>query len=126
MSALRVAVVGLGWVGTHRHLPWLKRRSDVDVVGVIDHTPARVERAKSLFRMTEGAVAEGPHAVHWLDRVDAVTIDNVATRRKTQDVLEQESMWTREQSTEGRCGNRTLSGEPRHRLCQAGWTEQTI
>jgi len=74
MSALRVAVVGLGWVGTHRHLPWLKRRSDVDVVGVIDHTPARVERAKSLFRITEGAVAEGPHAVHWLDRVDAVTI----------------------------------------------------
>ena len=74
MSALRVAVVGLGWVGTHRHLPWLKRRSDVDVVGVIDHTPARVERAKSLFRISEGAVAEGPHAVHWLDRVDAVTI----------------------------------------------------
>lgn len=74
MGALRVAVVGLGWVGTHRHLPWLRRRSDVEVVGVIDHTPARVERAKSLFRIGEGAVAEGPGMVSWLDRVDAVTI----------------------------------------------------
>lgn len=74
MGALRVAVVGLGWVGTHRHLPWLRRRADVDVVGVIDHTAARVERAKSLFRIAEGAVAEGPDGVPWLNRVDAVTI----------------------------------------------------
>src|SRR2546428_8765084 len=74
MSALRVAVVGLGWVGTHRHLPWLRRRSDVEVVGVIDHTSAKVERAKSLFRISEAAVAEGPGSVPWLDRVDAVTI----------------------------------------------------
>ena len=74
MSTLRVAVVGLGWVGTHRHLPWLKRNSDVEVVGVIDHTPAKVERAKSLFRVSEGAVAEAPSSVLWLDHVDAVTI----------------------------------------------------
>lgn len=74
MGALRVAVVGLGWVGTHRHLPWLKRRSDVEVVGVIDHTPARVDSARSLLRIPEGAAAEGPDTVPWLDRVDAVTI----------------------------------------------------
>ena len=74
MGALRVAVVGLGWVGTHRHLPWLRPRADVDVVGVIDHTPARVERAQALFKVAEGAVAEGPHGVSWLDSVDAVTI----------------------------------------------------
>ncbi len=74
MKALRVAVVGLGWVGTHRHLPWLKRRPDVEVVGVIDHTPARVERARALFRVAEGAVAEGPHGVPWLSAIDAVTI----------------------------------------------------
>jgi len=74
MSALRVAVVGLGWVGTHRHLPWLKRHPAVELVGVVDHTAARVERAKSLFRILEGAVAEDPTTVPWLDRVDAVTI----------------------------------------------------
>lgn len=74
MAALRVAVVGLGWVGTHRHLPWLRRRKDVEVVGVIDHTPSRVERARALFRVAEGAVAEGPHGVTWLDGIDAVTI----------------------------------------------------
>lgn len=74
MSALRVAVVGLGWVGTHRHLPWLNRRSDVEVVGVVDHTSAKVEKARSLFGTAEGAVAEGPEGVSWLDRIDAVTI----------------------------------------------------
>jgi scyllo-inositol 2-dehydrogenase (NADP+) len=74
MSALRVAVVGLGWVGTHRHLPWLRRNRDVEVVGVIDHTPSRVARAKALFRVGEGVAAEGPHAVPWLDGIDAVTI----------------------------------------------------
>jgi scyllo-inositol 2-dehydrogenase (NADP+) len=74
MAALRVAVVGLGWVGTHRHLPWLLRRPDVKVAGVIDHTPARVERARAVFRVPEGAVAEGPHGVAWLDSFDAVTI----------------------------------------------------
>jgi predicted dehydrogenase len=74
MGALRVAVVGLGWVGTHRHLPWLKRNRDVEVVGVIDHTPARVERARALFRVPHGVTAEGPHAVPWLDEIDAVTI----------------------------------------------------
>src|SRR2546430_16762783 len=119
MSALRVAVVGLGWFGTHRHLPWLKRRSDVDVVGVIDHTPARVERAKSLFRITEGAVAEGPHGVHWLDRVDAVTIATppathfslaAAYLQAGQDVLGEKPMALGDHPAPQLCGNRAPAG----------------
>ena len=74
MKALRVAVVGLGWVGTHRHLPWLKRNREVEVVGVIDHNFARVDRARNQFAIRQGAVAERPDEVSWLSDVDAVTI----------------------------------------------------
>ncbi|HEV1992278.1 MAG TPA: Gfo/Idh/MocA family oxidoreductase, partial [Candidatus Dormibacteraeota bacterium] len=71
---LRVAVVGLGWVGTHRHLPWLRRTPGMRVVGVIDHSPARVERALARFGSVKSAVADGPEGVPWLSEVDAVTI----------------------------------------------------
>ena len=74
MKALRVAVVGLGWVGTHRHLPWLKRNRDVEVVGVIDHNFARVDRARTQFGASRGAVADRADEVPWLGEVDAVTI----------------------------------------------------
>src|SRR5712664_4300499 len=63
LSALRVAVVGLGWVGTHRHLPWLRRTRGVRVVGVIDHSTGRVERALARFGSVKSAVAEGPEGV---------------------------------------------------------------
>ncbi|MDQ6877248.1 MAG: Gfo/Idh/MocA family oxidoreductase [Candidatus Dormibacteraeota bacterium] len=71
---LRVAVVGLGWVGTHRHLPWLKRTPGVRVVGVVDHTPGRVERSRAAFAVERGAVADGPEGIPWLGEVDAVSI----------------------------------------------------
>ena len=84
LSALRVAVVGLGWVGTHRHLPWLRASPDVQVIGVIDHSAARVQQAKAAFRVPNGAAADSPAGVPWLDQVDAVTI---ATPPSTHDVL---------------------------------------
>ena len=71
---LRVAVVGLGWVGTHRHLPWLKRTRGVRVAGVIDHSPARVERALARFGSVKSAAADAPEGVPWLGQIDAVTI----------------------------------------------------
>jgi len=54
---LAVAVVGLGWVGTP-HLPWLKRSQTWSGRRDRPHGP-RSRRAKSLFRISEGAVAEG-------------------------------------------------------------------
>jgi len=84
LSALRVAVVGLGWVGTHRHLPWLRASPGVQVVGVIDHSAARVDAARAAFRVPHGAAADGPAGVPWLDQVDAVTI---ATPPSTHDAL---------------------------------------
>lgn len=71
---LRVAVVGLGWVGTHRHLPWLRRARGIDLAGAIDHSPARVREAAARFRLRHAMVADHPEGVPWLAQVDAVTI----------------------------------------------------
>ena len=84
LSALRVAVVGLGWVGTHRHLPLLRASPDVQVVGVVDHSAARVDAARTAFRVPHGAAADDPSGVPWLDQVDAVTI---ATPPSAHDML---------------------------------------
>lgn len=71
---LRVAAVGLGWVTTNRHIPWLRRDPRVQLVGVIDRRPERVEAVARKYGVTHTAVAAGPDAVSWLDEVDAVTI----------------------------------------------------
>jgi scyllo-inositol 2-dehydrogenase (NADP+) len=72
---LRVAVVGLGWVATHRHLPWLRRNPDVTVAGVVDRNPDRAEATAKQFHVTSWAGASGsPADVSWLDSVDAVSI----------------------------------------------------
>jgi predicted dehydrogenase len=66
--------VGLGWVATHRHLPWLSRDPQVRVVGLVDHHPDRLHQARTRFRVELAAVAEDARGVPWLDRVDAVCI----------------------------------------------------
>jgi predicted dehydrogenase len=74
MSRVRMAVVGLGWVGTHRHLPWLRRCPAVEVVGVVDHRVERVAAASVHMPALQTAVAEEPGEVPWLAGVDAVSI----------------------------------------------------
>jgi scyllo-inositol 2-dehydrogenase (NADP+) len=71
---LRVATVGLGWVGTNRHLPWLRRSPLIDLVGVVDPSEAKVRSAVSRFHVARGAAARGPDQIPWLDEIDAVTI----------------------------------------------------
>lgn len=45
MSALRVALVGLGEIGRTAHLPAILRRSDVTLVAAVEPDPAQRERA---------------------------------------------------------------------------------
>lgn len=75
MRRLRVAVVGLGWVATHRHLPALLRNRDIEVVGVIDRDAAKAKAVAAQFRIGRCAGTPGsPGDVEWLEQVDAVTI----------------------------------------------------
>ncbi len=71
---LRVATVGLGWVSTNRHLPWLRRSRLIDLVGVVDPTESKVDLAMSRFHIPRGAAARHPNQVPWLEHIDAVTI----------------------------------------------------
>jgi scyllo-inositol 2-dehydrogenase (NADP+) len=71
---LAVAAIGLGWVTTNRHIPWLLRNEGVELVGVVDPHPERVEAAARGHRISRTAVTGDPDVVNWLDEVDAVTI----------------------------------------------------
>lgn len=73
MKRLRVAAVGLGWVTVNRHLPWLRRCPDVELVGVIDPRPERVSAIAAQQKIRPG-IGSRPQDVAWLDEVDAVTI----------------------------------------------------
>jgi predicted dehydrogenase len=73
-SRLRVALVGLGWVGVHRHLRWLRNNPSVDLVGAVDRDGAKVEEVVRRARLAHGAAAITAEQVDWLDDVDAVSI----------------------------------------------------
>lgn len=40
---LRIAVIGAGWVTTHRHIPSLRAPPDVEMVGIVDRYEGRAQ-----------------------------------------------------------------------------------
>jgi scyllo-inositol 2-dehydrogenase (NADP+) len=73
-TPIRFAAVGLGWVTTHRHIPWLRRTTGAQLIGVIDRRADRVTKATAEFGVSLGAVSSDADGVPWLDDIDAVTI----------------------------------------------------
>lgn len=71
---IRVAVIGAGWVGTHRHLPTLQADRRFKVVGVVDRHRERAAAAAGRFGLARVAVATSLEDVDWIEEVDAVTI----------------------------------------------------
>lgn len=71
---IRVAVVGAGWVGVHRHLPTLRADKRFELVGIVDHRRERAAAAANRFGLHRMAVASSLEDVDWLGEVDAVTI----------------------------------------------------
>lgn len=70
---LRIGVVGLGWVGTARHLPVISRNSQFELVGVADRTSSRSAAVASRYRV-RGSTASSLAKIDWIDEVDAVSI----------------------------------------------------
>ena len=68
MTVLKVAVAGAGWVATHRYLPILSRRQDVEILGIVDRHYDRACHVADRFN-TEGfssvqeALDMGPEAL---------------------------------------------------------------
>ena len=71
---IRVAVVGLGWVATHRHIPQILRNRDFRLEGVIDRRPGRAREVAAGLRDLRWAETSHLQDVDWLDAVDAVVI----------------------------------------------------
>ena len=75
MSArLRVALVGLGWVGTHRHIPAMRGHGGFDIVGVVDRHPDTARRVADQFKFPRFHCGDDLRTVPWLAEIDAVVI----------------------------------------------------
>lgn len=68
-----LALVGLGWVGTHRHLPAIRADRRFRLVGVIDRDPERV-RTIADRNGVRGFVGHGLEGAPWLGECRAVAI----------------------------------------------------
>lgn len=71
---IRVAVIGAGWVGTHRHLPTLQADKRFRLVGVVDRHRERAAAAAKRFGLDRYAASISLEDVDWLTDVDAITI----------------------------------------------------
>jgi len=71
---VKVAVVGLGWVASHRHLPVMTRDARFEVVGVVDPRAERAREVAGKFGIKRSAVTDDLAKVPWLDEVEAITI----------------------------------------------------
>jgi scyllo-inositol 2-dehydrogenase (NADP+) len=70
---LKVAAVGLGWVTTHRHLPAMRRCSQIEVVGVADRSRGLAQSVAGRYGLRRFSEAADLEEIPWLDEVDAVT-----------------------------------------------------
>jgi scyllo-inositol 2-dehydrogenase (NADP+) len=73
-AQLRVAVVGLGWVAMHRHIPAMSSHGGFDLVGLIDRHLGTAERMAARYGCRRFYCGEDLSAVPWLDEVDAIVV----------------------------------------------------
>src|SRR4030095_13481427 len=71
---LRVAEIGLGWVGLHRHLPAMKAHGGFDVVGLVDRHAGRAEREAQSHGLRRFHCGSDIASVPWLDEVEALVV----------------------------------------------------
>jgi scyllo-inositol 2-dehydrogenase (NADP+) len=67
-------MVGLGWVGTHRHLPAMRAHGGFEIVGLVDRHPDTARRAAEKYGCPRFHCGDDLQTVPWLDEIDAVVI----------------------------------------------------
>lgn len=72
-DSIPIALIGLGWVGTHRHLPTIRASRRFRLVGVIDRDPERVRTIAERYGV-QGWAGETLEGVPWLGECQAVAI----------------------------------------------------
>ena len=73
-SRLRVAEMGLGWVGLNRHLPAMTAHGGFDIVGLIDRHAGTAEREAKARNIRRFHTCDTLGAVPWLDEIDALVV----------------------------------------------------
>jgi predicted dehydrogenase len=73
-ARLRVAEMGLGWVGLHRHLPAMAGHGGFDVVGLIDRHAGTAEREAAKRGIRRHACCDSLAGVPWIDEIDAIVV----------------------------------------------------
>lgn len=74
MNRIRIGLVGLGWVSTHRHLPALMRNPAYEIVGLADRDGALAEQWARKLGVRRHCAATSIDGVDWMDEVDAVDV----------------------------------------------------
>jgi scyllo-inositol 2-dehydrogenase (NADP+) len=74
MSRVRIGLIGLGWVSTHRHLPALLRDKGFEVVGVADRDCELASQVAKRFGIPRHCGATSVDEIDWIDAVDAVDV----------------------------------------------------
>lgn len=72
--AVRIAMIGAGWVCEARHLPALRRLPNVEIVGVVDPDEARARAVAARFGIPHFSAATAAADVPWLSQATAVGI----------------------------------------------------
>ncbi len=74
MKKLKVAVIGLGWVGVNRHIATILKSEKIELFGVADRNRQAVTETANKFQIEHQAVTDNLNDVPWLTDVDFVTI----------------------------------------------------
>ncbi|MFZ7096868.1 Gfo/Idh/MocA family protein [Luteimonas dalianensis] len=70
---IRIGIVGLGWVSTHRHIPAIRKNPSLKLVGIADrNAELAAQWAKKLG--VSGSAADDIEEISWISDVDAVTV----------------------------------------------------
>ena len=72
-TPIRIGIVGLGWVSTHRHIPALLKSHRFRLIGVADRN-AELAQAWARKLGVKAATATSIDDIKWLDEVDAIDV----------------------------------------------------
>lgn len=74
MKRIRIGLVGLGWVSTHRHLPALMRDPRFEVVGLADRHGELAAQWAAKLGLRAHCAASRIEDIGWLNEVDAIDV----------------------------------------------------
>src|SRR5690242_17558111 len=73
-EAIPIALMGLGWVGTHRHAAAIARSRDFRLIGVIDRNAERARAMGEKLKVPYVSHADSVPDVPWLKSAAAITV----------------------------------------------------